>query len=83
MGLDVLLETGAGTAAGHSDHDYRQAGAEIVAELDHGALDILAHVRPLDPDTAAALKREAVAGGLGSPSSELPTVQALADKRGG
>ncbi|WP_285319011.1 Re/Si-specific NAD(P)(+) transhydrogenase subunit alpha [Pseudarthrobacter sp. lyk4-40-TYG-27] len=79
MGLDVLLETGAGTAAGHSDHDYRQAGAEIVAELDHGALDILAHVRALDPDTAAALKREAVAVGLGSPSSELPTVQALAD----
>ncbi|MFF1882067.1 Re/Si-specific NAD(P)(+) transhydrogenase subunit alpha [Pseudarthrobacter sp. NPDC058196] len=79
MGLDVLLETGAGTAAGHSDHDYRQAGAEIVPELDYGAVDFLAHVRPLDPDTAGALKPGAVAVGLGSPSSELPTVQALAD----
>jgi NAD(P) transhydrogenase subunit alpha len=79
MGLDVLLESGAGTAAGHSDHDYRQAGAAIVPELDRGAIDILAHVRPLDPDTAAALKPGAVAVGLGSPSSELPTVQALVD----
>ena len=79
MGLDVVVEAGAGTAAGHSDHDFRQAGADVVPELDTSAVDILAHVRPLDPDTAAALKRGAVTVGLASPSSELPMVQALAD----
>lgn len=79
LGAEVLLETGAGTAAGHPDSAYRQAGARIVPELDLAQLDILAHVRPLDPETAASLKRGAVSVGLASPSSELPTVQALAD----
>ncbi len=79
MGLDVLIEAGAGDAAGHPDREYTEAGAAVVPELDTGAVDILAHVRPLDPHTAAALKRGAVTVGLASPSSELPTVQALAE----
>jgi H+-translocating NAD(P) transhydrogenase subunit alpha len=79
LGLDVLIEAGAGSAAGHSDHDYAEAGARIVQDLDPGALDVLAHVRPLEPTTATALKRGAVTVGLASPSSELATVQALTD----
>lgn len=79
LGLEVSVETGAGDSAGHPDEEYRQAGADVVAELDTGVLDILAHVRSLDPGSAAALKRGAVTAGLASPSSELPTVQALAD----
>lgn len=79
LGLEVLVETGAGDFAGHPDEEYRQAGADVVAELDAGVLDVLAHVRPLNPGSAAALKRGAVTAGLASPSSELPTVQALAD----
>jgi NAD(P) transhydrogenase subunit alpha len=79
LGLDVLLEAGAGTASGYSDDEYRQAGARILPELDLGELDVYAHVRPLEPATAKALKRGAVAVGLASPSSELPTVRALAD----
>ena len=79
LGLEVLVEAGAGEAAGHPDQDYQQAGAAIVAKLEPGTLTVLAHVRPLDPNTAAALPRGAVTVGLASPSSELPTVQALAD----
>lgn len=79
MGLDILIEAGAGAAAGHPDRAYTEAGAAVVPELDTGAVDILAHVRPLDPRTAAGLKRGAVTVGLASPSSELPTVQALAE----
>ncbi|TLM73801.1 Re/Si-specific NAD(P)(+) transhydrogenase subunit alpha [Pseudarthrobacter sp. NamB4] len=79
LGLEVLLEAGAGAATGHPDSAYRQAGAHIVEELDLAQLDVLAHVRPLNPDTATSLKRGAVSAGLASPSSELPTVQALAD----
>nr|WP_217509112.1 Re/Si-specific NAD(P)(+) transhydrogenase subunit alpha [Pseudarthrobacter sp. C4D7] len=79
MGLEVLVETGAGDGAGHADAAYRAAGAAVVPQLDLASLDILAHVRPLDPRTAASLARGAVTVGLASPSSELPTVQALAD----
>ena len=79
LGAEVLCEAGAGAAAGHPDAAYGQAGAHIVGELDMAQLDVLAHVRPLDPDTARSLKTGAVTVGLASPSSELPTVQALAD----
>ena len=79
LGLDVLIEAGAGADAGHSDHDYAVAGARIVQDLDPGELNVLVHVRPLEPPTAAALKRGAVTVGLASPSSELATVQALVE----
>ncbi|MFK0005159.1 NAD(P) transhydrogenase subunit alpha [Paenarthrobacter sp. NPDC090522] len=78
LGLAVEVESGAGVASGHSDDDYRAAGATLVPSLDLGTLDIYCHVRPLDPTTAGALRRGAVTVGLGSPSSELPTVRALA-----
>jgi len=79
MGLNVAVETGAGDGAGYADTEYHNAGAAIVPELDIPGVDILAHVRPLDPGVAASLKRGAVAVGLASPSSELRAVQALAD----
>lgn len=79
MGLEVLIETGAGEAAGYPDAEYRTAGAHTANELDLAQLDILAHVRPLHPDTVGSLKQGAVTVGLASPSSELPTVEALAD----
>ncbi len=81
MGLDVLIEAGAGEAAGHADDEYRQAGAAVVPLLEAKELDVLAHVRPLDPHRALSLKPGAVTVGLASPSSELDTVQALADGR--
>lgn len=79
LGLEVLIEAGAGAAAGHSDHDFAEAGARVVPDLVPGELDVLVHVRPLEPATAAALKRDAVTIGLASPSSELATVHALAE----
>lgn len=79
LGLEVLIERGAGTAAGHSDQAYADAGAELVTELELGSLDVYAHVRPLSPATAAGLRRGAVTVGLASPASELPTVRALAE----
>lgn len=78
MGLEVLVEAAAGERSGHPDRDYTEAGAAVVPALDASALDVLLHVRPLDPHAAAALKRGTVTVGLASPSSELPAVQALA-----
>lgn len=78
LGLDVEIQSGAGSAAGHSEQDYRDAGAMVVAALDLGSLDVFCHVRPMERSTAAALRRGAVSIGFGSPSSEPATVQALA-----
>lgn len=79
LGLEVLVEHGAGEASGHSDGSYEQGGATVVDELALGDLDVLLHVRPLDPSTPARLRRGAVTVGLASPSTELPTVRALRD----
>jgi NAD(P) transhydrogenase subunit alpha len=79
LGLEVLIESTAGAAAGYPDQEYLEAGGRIVPALDTADLDVLAHVRPLETATAKALKEGAVTVGLASPSSELATVQALAE----
>ena len=79
LGLEVHVEAGAGEASGHSDTSYADAGAVVVDVLGLGELDVLLHVRPLDPATPAALRRGAITIGLASPSTELPTVAALRD----
>jgi H+-translocating NAD(P) transhydrogenase subunit alpha len=79
LGLEVLIEHGAGEASGHSDVSYERAGATVVDAFELGDVDVLLHVRPLDPETPARLRRGAVTVGLASPSTELPTVRALRD----
>jgi NAD(P) transhydrogenase subunit alpha len=78
LGVDVLIESGAGTAAGHPDAAYSDAGASVVAELPVGELDVYCHVRPLTPDRAAQLHPDLITIGLAAPADELPTVAALA-----
>ncbi|MGC4085416.1 MAG: Re/Si-specific NAD(P)(+) transhydrogenase subunit alpha [Vicinamibacterales bacterium] len=48
LGLDVQIQTGAGNAAGYSDQDYKDAGAQIVdsAAALFGSSDIVLKVRP-------------------------------------
>ncbi|MER3388787.1 MAG: Re/Si-specific NAD(P)(+) transhydrogenase subunit alpha [Microcella sp.] len=79
-GFSVVVEQEAGLAAGHPDGAYRDAGAEVVAEVDLGAADVLAHVRPLDPATIGALAPGTITIGFASPASELPAVAALAER---
>lgn len=81
VGLDVVVEAGAGAAAGWPDADYESAGARLVRSLDPAAVDVVAHVRPLDPATVGRLKPGTITVGFASPSSELPTVRALAASR--
>jgi NAD(P) transhydrogenase subunit alpha len=78
LGLHLLVEGGAGTEAGFEDAAFKAAGGTMIAELPVEALDVLLHVRPLSPETAARLRAGAVTIGLASPASELPTVRALA-----
>jgi NAD(P) transhydrogenase subunit alpha len=78
LGFDVWVEKGAGSAAGYPDVDYESAGATLVATLNVGKVDALAHVRPLDPATVAKLKKGGITVGLCSPASEAASVRALA-----
>ncbi|MEX1079440.1 MAG: Re/Si-specific NAD(P)(+) transhydrogenase subunit alpha [Homoserinimonas sp.] len=78
LGLEIVVEAGAGVESGFADDAYQSAGASVVPQLDLGSLDVCCHVRALFPADAVKLKPGAVTIGLASPASELPTVSALA-----
>jgi NAD(P) transhydrogenase subunit alpha len=78
LGLNVVIESGAGVESGYADAAFKEAGASLSAELPLNSLDVLLHVRPLSPEAAAGLRPGTVTIGFASPASELPTVRALA-----
>ena len=78
LGLSLLVQSGAGVESGYPDADYAAAGAGLTPELPLDALDVLLHVRPLTPETAAALRPGTITIGFASPASELAAVGALA-----
>ncbi|HEU4806844.1 MAG TPA: Re/Si-specific NAD(P)(+) transhydrogenase subunit alpha, partial [Homoserinimonas sp.] len=78
LGLEVIVESGAGVESGFADEAYEAAGASVVPKLELETLDVCCHVRALSPADAGKLKTRAVTIGLASPASELPTVSALA-----
>lgn len=79
-GYQVVVERGAGALAGYPDEAYADAGATLVDSVDLSTADVLAHVRPLDAATVAALRPGAVTVGFAAPASSLDTVAALADR---
>ncbi|MGP4033964.1 Re/Si-specific NAD(P)(+) transhydrogenase subunit alpha [Pseudarthrobacter sp. 1C304] len=78
LGLDVAVEGNAGAEAGFGDAAFAAAGASIVSRLAPESLNILLHVRPLEPAAAAELLPGTITIGFASPASELATVAALA-----
>jgi H+-translocating NAD(P) transhydrogenase subunit alpha len=80
-GLDVLVETGAGTGALHSDDAYVAAGATVVP-TDDGALsaaDVVVSVQPLPTSRARQLRRGAVTISFLPTSQDLRLVRAYRD----
>ena len=80
-GLAVTIERGAGAQAGYPDSEYEAAGAKLADAVALAEVSVLAHVRPLSPETIASLPEGAITVGLGSPASSLPAVRALHDAR--
>jgi H+-translocating NAD(P) transhydrogenase subunit alpha len=78
-GLDVLVQTGAGSGALASDEAYRQAGAQVVDAVQASTVDVLLHVRPLPPSVVNRLRPGTITIGFCSPSTELDSVRALRD----
>ena len=78
LGVEVVVEAGAGVESGYSDSAYTDAGAIIVPQLAVNDIDVFCHVRPLTPELASRLRSGTTTIGLASPASELGTVAALA-----
>jgi len=86
MGIDVVIETGAGLGAGITDAAFQAAGAEIVADeaAALGAADIVLKVqRPLTtaeggPDELALIKRGAALIAMLNPWDSRDLVEAYA-----
>jgi NAD(P) transhydrogenase subunit alpha len=81
LGLDVVIEAGAGDAPRISDADYEAAGARIAPDA-AGALkdaDIVFKVRGPSLDEIALFKRGAVLAALLSPATEKDAIEALAE----
>jgi len=80
LGLNVVVQTGAGAAARIADADYAAAGATIAPDL-HATLDgadIVLKVRGPKGDETRLLKKGAVVAALLAPHSEKDAILALA-----
>lgn len=68
LGHRLVVQTGTGLHAGHSDDAYREAGAEVLAGNDLAdalaVADLLAHVAPLNRMRLAALRPGTITLGL-------------------
>src|SRR5579859_3214699 len=80
LGLDVVVQTGAGAGAKIADADYSAAGALIApdAASTFKDADIVLKVRGPEPGEIAQLKNGAVLVALLSPATEQPMIQSLA-----
>jgi H+-translocating NAD(P) transhydrogenase subunit alpha len=82
LGLDVIVEAGAGAAAPFSDGDYQAAGAEIAADARAalGQADIVLKVRGPSPEESALITRGAVVAALLAPHVEKSAIGTLAQQ---
>ncbi len=87
-GLDVIMEPGAGIAAGYPDNAYEEKGAKIVTERTNvfATADVMLYVRALGANPAAGkadldlLKRDQVIIGMMEPLSEPDSLKLLAER---
>jgi NAD(P) transhydrogenase subunit alpha len=81
LGLDVIVQAGAGQGALIADADYAAAGATVAPDAASTLrdADIVLKVRGPEPGEISQLKKGAVLAALLSPHSEQAAIQALAD----
>lgn len=83
LGLDVVVESGAGAHAFASDTAYIDAGARIAGGADFdaelGSADVVASVRPLDPERVRRMRRGAVTISFLSTGTDTATISAMRD----
>jgi H+-translocating NAD(P) transhydrogenase subunit alpha len=78
LGLEVLVQRGAGLAARLDDAAYEAAGARLVDPSAPVTATLVARVAPPDPEEVAALPAGTVVLSFVAPHRNLATVRALA-----
>jgi NAD(P) transhydrogenase subunit alpha len=77
--FEVVVQEGAGTAAGFLDQEYTHAGASIVSEASSAwGCDVVVSVRPPEKDQVALMQRGSVLIGLVQPLDRPEVAAALA-----
>jgi NAD(P) transhydrogenase subunit alpha len=80
LGLEVMVESGAGAAAGIPDEAYRGAGADVVAGPGSvlGSADVILKVQPPSIDEVRQLRSRSVLISFLQPATQAAVVEALA-----
>jgi NAD(P) transhydrogenase subunit alpha len=81
LGVEVVVESGAGVAASFSDDDYRAVGATIVDDDGLTNADVVYSVNSLTLDQIARLRRGVTVASFLAPSASLDKVK-VAQERG-
>jgi len=79
LSLTVQVERGAGLAAGFSDDDYREAGAELVDASARATADIVLGIQVPSPEVCAQQKAGSLLVCTLTPGNALDSVKALRD----
>jgi len=77
-GLEVVIESGAGTAAGFPDDQFTAAGATVKSGSVISDADIVASVTSLTPDQMKSLKKGAITISFLSPTMGVDSIEAAA-----
>ncbi len=79
-GYQVVVETGAGSAAGFPDAAYRDAGVTLDAPATVLGADVVLKINPPEPNEIEAMRPGAIYLGSLMPLRNLETVKTLADR---
>jgi NAD(P) transhydrogenase subunit alpha len=79
LGLEIIIESGAGENSGAPDSLYSAAGVTVTKDITAALkdADIVATVRPLNPDQSRLLKKGAVTLSFLAPTTDGDAIRAL------
>jgi NAD(P) transhydrogenase subunit alpha len=77
-GLEVVIEAGAGIAAGFQDSEFTAAGATVKSGNVISDADVVASVTALTPDQMKSLKKGALTISFLSPTTSVDSIEAAA-----
>jgi NAD(P) transhydrogenase subunit alpha len=77
-GLEVVIESGAGSSAEFSDQQFTDAGATVKSGDVLAGADVVASVQPLTPDQMRSLKKGAITISFLSPTTAVDSIEAAA-----
>ena len=76
VGLEVIIESGAGVAAQYSDKQFSDAGAQVKSSDVIAGADVVLSVQPLNPAQMKTLKKGAITISFLSPTTSTDSIEA-------